>query len=659
MAYAGSSGPRQHGEGDLGGFPGGLSGPGADQGEQPPTLGLSGAPESVTSGPAGDPDPGVAGPDPGAAEPNALPPAAPRIGEQGRYISGRYLLEQLLRAENGADLWRAMDEKLNRAVAVYVMPPGTGQTAAVVAAARAAAAVPDTRFLQVLDAVDDGTAAYVVTEWLPDAVDLATALAAGPLPAWEAVALAFDVAEALACAHGLGLTHLRLDPRNVLTTQTGQVKIHGLRLEAALEGEDSPASAEARVADVRGVGALLYAGLTARWPGTSSCGLPPAPLAGPWPVAPSTLNPAVGQDSDPLVLRLLAAGAVDGVGPEAVTADHPAGSPPADAVVTDPIGSCEDAAAALAHLRRTRPQPVNPPTPKDGLPLGEEPRARGARRGPRPAERHGPGNAGSYGQGRYGDAADDGYADPRYGDDRYADPRGYADPRYAGPPGDGHGHGPGEGPRPLARRAAPAVAGVLVLAGLGLLGTQLLEGAGSGKGGSSSTATTSTAAVASRLLPIKDASLWQSSLRSEHGDTVRNTITGEAPAWTTSSYRDGPKLAQKPGTGIIYDLGSVQSVSSVSVEIGAPGATLEMRAAEETVNAVPPVQEGKEPPRFRIVASQLANSTSVTLNAQSPVRTRFVLVWFTALPRQPVDGDRHPYPYYDSIVRVRVYGRSG
>jgi hypothetical protein len=543
-----------------------------------------------------------------------------------RRLAGRFLLEQQLRVTAGADVWLALDEKLNRSVAVYLMSSGTNSTSEVLSAARLAAGVPDTRFVQVLDAVDDGISAYVVTEWLTDAVDLATRLADGPMAVWEAAVLAREVSEAMVSAHGSGLTHLRLDPYNVLRTESGQVKIHGLRLEAVLSGVVPASDEDARTADVRGIGALLYASLTAHWPWGEAYGLAPAPHDALGPVPPVTLRGDVPPDVDSVTMRLLSAGVPL---PEA-TPPAPAprgGDEETLAVPRLPVATCVEAVEALSGLRSSRPQPPTPPQSRYPVsstlvtPVGGGDPQQSPHGGYQPNYRYGP-----------HPGPDTGYDDTgiiRHG------------------PGVGNGHEPGS------RRALAAVVAVLVLAGAAVLGWKL-TGRNATPAPKPSAGASTTKAPSIQPLPIVNAVLYQSSTSNEHAQDVANTIDGKAPAWTTFGYKDGPKMVIKPGTGIIYDLGAVHRVSEVHVRIGAPGATVELQAADPGVTSAPTVEVGKPPAGFTVVDSVDATTTDVKLTAKTPVRTRFVLVWFTALPNLGAGGGGGPY--HDSISLVKVYG---
>ncbi|NEC36626.1 protein kinase family protein [Streptomyces rubrogriseus] len=181
----------------------------------------------------------------------------------GHKLARRYRLEECVTRLDGFSSWRAVDEKLRRAVGVHLLPADHTRARSVLAAARSSALLGDPRFVQVLDAVEDNDLVYVVHEWLPDATELTALLAAGPLEVYDAYQMVSQVASAMAAAHREGLAHLRLSPNAVLRTSTGQWRIRGLAVNAALRGisSDTP-----QRTDTEAIGALLYATLTQRWP---------------------------------------------------------------------------------------------------------------------------------------------------------------------------------------------------------------------------------------------------------------------------------------------------------------------------------------------------------------------------------------------------------
>ncbi|MEW1901945.1 protein kinase family protein [Streptomyces sp. NPDC086147] len=187
---------------------------------------------------------------------------APEL-HSGHKLARRYRLEECVTRLDGFSSWRAVDEKLRRAVGVHLLPADHPRARSVLAAARSAALLGDPRFVQVLDAVEENDLVYVVHEWLPDSVELTALLAAGPLEAHDAYQLVSQVSQAMAAAHREGLSHLRLTPSAVLRSSTGQYRIRGLAVNAALRGITAE---RPQRTDTEAIGALLYASLTQRWP---------------------------------------------------------------------------------------------------------------------------------------------------------------------------------------------------------------------------------------------------------------------------------------------------------------------------------------------------------------------------------------------------------
>lgn len=188
--------------------------------------------------------------------------AAPDL-HSGHRLARRYQLAECVTRVDGFSSWRAVDEKLRRAVGVHVLPAGHERARKVLAAARSAALLGDPRFVQVLDAVEEDDLVYVIHEWLPDAIPLADLLSSGPLEPHETYQMVSQVTQGMAAASREGLAHLRLDPGAVLRTSSGQYRIRGLAVAAALRGLSSE---RPQRQDTEAIGALLYAALTQRWP---------------------------------------------------------------------------------------------------------------------------------------------------------------------------------------------------------------------------------------------------------------------------------------------------------------------------------------------------------------------------------------------------------
>ena len=138
------------------------------------------------------------------------------------------------------EVWRARDTKLNRDVAVKILP-------------EAFAADPDrmarfTREAQVLASLNHPNIAaiYGVEERalvmeLVEGTTLAEQITAGPIPLDEALPIAKQIAEALEYAHERGIVHRDLKPANIKITSEGRVKILDFGLSKALGSEPSTA----------------------------------------------------------------------------------------------------------------------------------------------------------------------------------------------------------------------------------------------------------------------------------------------------------------------------------------------------------------------------------------------------------------------------------
>ncbi|TDC73705.1 protein kinase family protein, partial [Actinomadura sp. 7K507] len=196
--------------------------------------------------------------------------------EPGTRLAGRYRLEERITDSGGSCLWKAIDEILARAVAVRTFDPDFPRIGEAVTSARSASRLTDPRLTQVFDADDSGESAYVVSEWVVGE-SLEGMLAKAPLEPGRAATLLYEASEAMAAAHAAGLSHLCLTPRDLVWTTGGTVKLLGIATHAVLGDRhcEDPAAE-----DVRGLGRMLYAAITAHWPGDEDgSDLPAAPAA--------------------------------------------------------------------------------------------------------------------------------------------------------------------------------------------------------------------------------------------------------------------------------------------------------------------------------------------------------------------------------------------
>ncbi len=146
------------------------------------------------------------------------------------------------------EVWKARDSRLNRFVAVKVLPEQLAGSPEALARfereARAVAALNHPNILGIHEFATEDQTTYVVMELL-EGESLQTRLERGPLPAREATQLAAQMARGLAAAHEKGVVHRDLKPANLWVTHDGRLKVldFGLakRLSAAGPGSDSTA----------------------------------------------------------------------------------------------------------------------------------------------------------------------------------------------------------------------------------------------------------------------------------------------------------------------------------------------------------------------------------------------------------------------------------
>jgi eukaryotic-like serine/threonine-protein kinase len=141
---------------------------------------------------------------------------------------GRYEIRSLIGAGGMGEVYRARDVKLNRDVAVKVLPAAYSADADRLRRfeqeAQAAGALNHPNILAVHDVGAHEGAPYVVSELL-EGETLREILSAGPLPPRRAINFATMIAHGLAAAHEKGIIHRDLKPENVFITKDERLKI--------------------------------------------------------------------------------------------------------------------------------------------------------------------------------------------------------------------------------------------------------------------------------------------------------------------------------------------------------------------------------------------------------------------------------------------------
>jgi Tol biopolymer transport system component len=173
---------------------------------------------------------------------------------------GPYEILSPLGAGGMGEVYRARDPRLQREVAIKVLPREFSQDAERLhrfeQEARSASALNHPNILGVYDVGTHDAAPFLVSELL-DGESLRERLTTGPLPVRKSVEIAGQIARGLAAAHEKGIVHRDLKPENVFVTRDGRVKI----LDFGLAKLTRPETSQSKLAAAPTKGASTDAGV--------------------------------------------------------------------------------------------------------------------------------------------------------------------------------------------------------------------------------------------------------------------------------------------------------------------------------------------------------------------------------------------------------------
>jgi len=201
--------------------------------------GLQAGSECETDGPSDEQSQVPAGP---PAQAGFIPPEPEQLAEKFPQLE---ILELLGQGGMGA-VYKARQKKLDRLIALKILPPEVGQTEAFAERftreARSMAKLNHQHVVTLYEfgQTDDGLY-YFFMEFV-DGTDLRRVMLAGELGPSQALAIVPQICDALHYAHTKGVVHRDIKPENILLDKDGNVKIADFGLAKLL---DRPANVSA------------------------------------------------------------------------------------------------------------------------------------------------------------------------------------------------------------------------------------------------------------------------------------------------------------------------------------------------------------------------------------------------------------------------------
>ena len=145
-------------------------------------------------------------------------------------------------------------------------------------------------------------------------------------------------------------------------------------------------------------------------------------------------------------------------------------------------------------------------------------------------------------------------------------------------------------------------------------------------------ATTNTAPVSkvAKIVGARDVDPKPEGSGEEHREDVPKTYDGkQGTTWTTMSYSKANFGGEKPGVGIVYDLGSVVSISKVTVSLVREPYELELR-----VPSGDKAESPAHPTDWEAVAKAEDAGEETILEPAAGTQSRYVMIWLTKIPKE-------------------------
>lgn len=357
---------------------------------------------------------------------------------------------------------------------------------------------------------------------------------------------------------------------------------------------------------------MLYAALTAHWPGDEDgSALPAAPASDGLPHAPRQVQAGISHGVDSIVCRCLGIGTGEPLATPADLAKALRGVPRTPLPLFAGLGNAPPASPRQTPQRRPAPQPA-PPTQPHRQPPPEP-----------PAASHVP--------------------PPRARAQRHASPP--PPPSTSTRTTPAHSHG---GPK---RPANPALIGIAaaaltVIVGLGAWALSGTGGDDDPKGGGATDNSQTSAPPKPSVAKLAPQGVSPAErpvgghVDGAIGKNLASVIDGKpSGSWETQSYADSDFGRYSKGLGVLLDMGKPVKVANVKVYSPVSGGVLQVR-----------VGDSQSPTDLKRLGEQAPNGGEVAFAANPQATGRYVLVWFTKLPGGPFKG---------RLGEIAVYGAAG
>ena len=261
------------------------------------------------------------------------------MADDQRLLAGRYVVGDLIGRGGMSNVFRGVDTKLGRTVAIKVLKSTLATDPAFRSRfrqeAQAASRMAHPTIVRVYDAGEervkdvsghDLIEPFIVMEYVEGRM-LKDLIAEGPVESEDAVRIAHSILTALEYSHRAGVVHRDIKPGNVMITTAGDVKVTDFGIARAVSDSSttvaqttailgtaayfSPEQAKGETVDARtdlySTGVVLFEMLTGKAPFRGDTAVAVAyQHVSERPVKPSSINPKVSPALDQVVLRALA-----------------------------------------------------------------------------------------------------------------------------------------------------------------------------------------------------------------------------------------------------------------------------------------------------------------------------------------------------------------